>query len=71
MAKERELEDLSPWEDAQRMIAKAQREGVNLVWDRLLAEGRLFATVHGGGWVDVGTPEGLVEADRALREAEA
>ncbi len=35
MAKEREISDLSPWEDAQKMIAKAGREGVNLVWDRL------------------------------------
>ena len=35
MAKEREIHDLSPWEDAQKMIAKAQREGVTLIWDRL------------------------------------
>ena len=35
MAKEREISDLSPWEDAQKMIAKAEREGVNLIWDRL------------------------------------
>lgn len=35
MAKEREIHDLSPWEDAQKMIAKARREGVSLVWDRL------------------------------------
>ena len=35
MAKEREISDLSPWEDAQKMIAKAGRDGVNLVWDRL------------------------------------
>jgi MurNAc alpha-1-phosphate uridylyltransferase len=39
---------------------------MNLVWDRLLAAGRLRAIVHGGGWVDVGTPAGLAEADAAL-----
>lgn len=38
----------------------------NLVWDRLLAAGRLGAVVHEGAWVDVGTPEGLEEAERAV-----
>ncbi len=42
---------------------------MNLIWDRLLARGRLFAVVHRGGWVDVGTPEGLAVADAALRGA--
>ncbi len=41
----------------------------NLVWDRLLARGRLFAALHRGGWVDVGTPAGLAAAEAALREA--
>jgi MurNAc alpha-1-phosphate uridylyltransferase len=41
----------------------------NLVWDRLMTAGRLFAVVHQGGWVDVGTPAGLAEADAALAEA--
>ena len=44
---------------------------VNRVWDRLLAEGRLAALRYPGGWVDVGTPAGLVEAEAALREARA
>ena len=39
---------------------------LNLVWDRLLAEGRLAAVAYPGDWVDVGTPEGLAEADRLL-----
>lgn len=39
----------------------------NLVWDRLLAAGRLFAVVHRGGWIDVGTPAGLEAAEKALR----
>lgn len=42
----------------------------NLVWDRLLARGRLLAVVHGGGWIDVGTPQGLALADAALRGAD-
>ncbi len=42
---------------------------LNLVWDRLLAAGRLAAITYPGGWVDVGTPAGLVEAEAALREA--
>ena len=42
---------------------------MNLIWDRLLARGRLFAVVHRGGWVDVGTPDGLAQADAALAGA--
>lgn len=38
----------------------------NLIWDRLLAAGRLFAVVHQGGWVDVGTPAGLDAANAML-----
>ncbi len=38
----------------------------NVIWDRLLSAGRLYAVVHEGGWVDVGTPAGLAEADRAV-----
>lgn len=39
---------------------------LNMIWDRLLAEGRLFGVVHRGGWFDVGAPEGLAAAERAL-----
>ncbi|WP_340107961.1 nucleotidyltransferase family protein [Pikeienuella sp. HZG-20] len=38
----------------------------NLIWDRLIGEGRLFGVAHAGGWVDVGTPEGLRLAEEAL-----
>ena len=41
----------------------SQRE----IWDSLESEGRLFATVHAGQWVDVGTPAGLEAAEAALR----
>jgi MurNAc alpha-1-phosphate uridylyltransferase len=39
---------------------------MNLIWDRLLAAGRLRVVVHLGGWVDVGTPAGLAAAEAAL-----
>ena len=44
---------------------------LNLVWDRLLAFGRLAAISYPGEWVDVGTPEGLAVAGRALAGAGA
>lgn len=51
--------------------APAGAFSLNLIWDRLIARGRLAAVVYPGGWVDVGTPAGLVEAEAALREARA
>lgn len=39
---------------------------LNRAWDLLAARGRLFGTMHVGGWCDVGTPEGLAEAERML-----
>ncbi|MCA8869552.1 MAG: nucleotidyltransferase family protein [Rhodobacteraceae bacterium] len=41
---------------------------LNLVWDRMIAEGRLFGCVHQGGWADVGTPEGIITAEKMLAE---
>ena len=38
----------------------------NLIWDQLNAEGRLAAVVYDGAWVDVGTPDGLRLAEKAL-----
>ncbi|MEM7210754.1 MAG: nucleotidyltransferase family protein [Pseudomonadota bacterium] len=38
----------------------------NLIWNALLAESRLQAVAYPGKWIDVGTPEGLVEAEAAL-----
>lgn len=40
---------------------------LNAVWDHLAKEGTLFATVHPGGFVDVGTPAGIPVAEEALR----
>lgn len=42
---------------------------LNLIWDRLLAAGRLGAITYPGVWVDVGTPAGLDAAAQALTEA--
>lgn len=36
---------------------------LNPVWDALIETGRLTGTVHAGGWVDVGTPQGLALAE--------
>ena len=39
---------------------------LNLVWDRLIAQGRAVGLVHAGGWCDVGDPEGIVRAEAML-----
>lgn len=41
---------------------------VSLLWDRLIASGRLFGLVHSGGWTDIGHPAGLRIAQEALRK---
>lgn len=39
---------------------------LNRLWDRMLAQERLFATAWPGQWCDVGTPEGLAAAEALL-----
>ncbi|NCQ23428.1 MAG: nucleotidyltransferase family protein [Roseovarius sp.] len=39
---------------------------LNLLWDRILAEGRLFAVTYPGKWCDVGHPEGIALAEAVL-----
>lgn len=39
---------------------------LNIVWDRALAEGRLFGLLHDGQWFHVGTPDGLAIAEAEL-----
>ncbi len=41
------------------------------VWDALSVWDRVAAVTYTGGWVDVGTPAGLAEAEAALREGDA
>ncbi len=42
---------------------------LNMLWDRMIAEGRLFGVVHRGGWCDVGHPAGITEAEAMLARA--
>lgn len=39
---------------------------LNVIWNQLLAAGRLHAAIYPDKWVDVGTPDGLALADQAL-----
>jgi MurNAc alpha-1-phosphate uridylyltransferase len=39
---------------------------LNLLWDRMITEGRLFGLIHDGGWCDVGRPEGIAQAETLL-----
>lgn len=39
---------------------------LNVLWDRMMAEGRAFALVHPGGWCDVGRPESIPLAETLL-----
>lgn len=39
---------------------------LNLLWDRMLAEGRVFGVVHPGGWCDVGHPGAIPLAEAML-----
>ncbi len=41
------------------------------LWDALTAWDRVAAVTYAGGWVDVGTPAGLAEAEAALGEGGA
>jgi len=38
----------------------------NIMWDRAIAQGRLFGTVMDGTWIHVGTPEARDEAEATL-----
>jgi MurNAc alpha-1-phosphate uridylyltransferase len=39
---------------------------MNLLWDRAIAEGRLYGIEHEGQWLHVGTPDAIPLAERAL-----
>lgn len=40
----------------------------NLIWDRLIEQGRLFGQRMGGVWMHVGAPDDLAEAEAFLRD---
>jgi len=42
---------------------------LNRLWDRMLAAGRLFGTLHHGGFCDVGHPEGIVLAEAHMQDS--
>ena len=46
-----------------------QAFSLNLLWDQMIAQGRLYGTFHQGGWCDVGHPEGILQAERMLHGA--
>ena len=39
---------------------------LNLLWDRMLRDGRLFGIGYPGQWCDVGRPEGIALAERMI-----
>lgn len=39
---------------------------LNLLWNRMLAQGRLFGLSYPGQWCDVGRPEGIALAERMI-----
>jgi MurNAc alpha-1-phosphate uridylyltransferase len=53
---------------APRVFANAPK-GPFALWGALTRWDRVAAVTYAGGWVDVGTPAGLAEAEAALREA--
>ena len=42
---------------------------LNLLWDRLIAEGSAYGLVHDGGWCDVGRPESIALAETMLAQS--
>ena len=46
---------------------KPEKFSLNVVWNRLIADGPgIHGCVYDGDWCDVGTPEGIGEAEEAL-----
>jgi N-acetyl-alpha-D-muramate 1-phosphate uridylyltransferase len=42
---------------------------LNRNWDEMIAAGTAYGLVHQGAWCDVGTPEGIAEAEQLLHHA--
>lgn len=42
---------------------------LNLLWDRYMAQGRVFGVVYDGHWADVGRPEAIPLAEQVLERA--
>jgi N-acetyl-alpha-D-muramate 1-phosphate uridylyltransferase len=39
----------------------------NILWDRAIANGRLFGLAHHGDWFDIGSPQAIAPTEAALR----
>ena len=39
---------------------------LNLIWDKMIAQNRLYTTEYDGYWCDVGHPDGITEAEKLL-----
>ncbi len=39
---------------------------LNVLWDRMLRDGRLFGMAYGGRWCDVGHPQGIKDAEAMI-----
>ena len=39
---------------------------LNVIWDQMITDGRAYGMIYSGGWCDVGSPEGLAEAELLL-----
>ena len=42
---------------------------LNLIWDQMISDGRIYGTIYNGGWCDVGSPQGLDQANALLAAA--
>ena len=42
---------------------------LNLLWDKMIAQGRVYGILFDGGWCDVGHPESIALAETMLGEA--
>jgi MurNAc alpha-1-phosphate uridylyltransferase len=55
---------------SKRLLAGEHPEGpfsTNVLWNRAIAQGRLFGVVHEGLWFDVGAPENIRKTEEILR----
>ena len=41
----------------------------NILWDRGIAEGRIFGTLHDAKWFDIGTPQAIDVVEDILASA--
>lgn len=41
---------------------------LNLLWNQMIAAGRLYGIAHAGSWCDVGRPEGIAAAEAMLAD---